>query len=61
MQNHCDHKRVTRDQFATLPSVRRLVGGDCVCADCGEPVPVYWERLQVPAEPRAVKPGTRGY
>ena len=48
----CPHNRVTRDRFAPLPGVRRQIPGDCVCADCGAPVPVYWDQIKCGSQDR---------
>jgi hypothetical protein len=38
----CSHEQVQPDYFAQLPGVYRHVPGNCVCARCGEPLPLEW-------------------
>ncbi len=40
----CQHEAVKPDRFAALHGVQRLVPGDCVCAKCGEPIPLLWNK-----------------
>jgi hypothetical protein len=54
----CEHERVQQDHFSKLTGVCRLVPGDCVCAKCGEPLPLWWNggRPQAVEPPSEVKP-----
>lgn len=42
MSKPCEHNKVKPDAFARLPGVRRTVPGDVMCANCHEPLPVWW-------------------
>jgi hypothetical protein len=51
---NCDHSKpfpVARDTFFQIPGVRRFLAGDCICNNCNEPVPVFWNNGKpIPAE-----------
>lgn len=38
----CPHETIQPDYFAQIPGVYRRTPGNCVCATCGEPLPLEW-------------------
>jgi hypothetical protein len=43
-QENCPHENMLKDAFSEMTGVRRIAPGNVSCADCGEPLPLWWNR-----------------